>query len=370
MSKKVILLIILTVILFLFCSAHSWGTQFRSARHISISEDEVIEGDLFVGGGIITIDGVITGDLFFGCNTININGEVKGDIIGMAASFTLNGTAGDDVRVWCRSVNINGLIAKSLTAFGQDVVLSKQSIVKRDAIVGCTEAMLEGGILGEIWSGSKILQLSGVVGKQAEFGAKQIIIRPSAEIHGNLKYRAKKIEIMDGASIEGKIEKLPPKKKKSKWLSWKFYVLKMIYMIGAILVGIVMIKLSPDLTIKVTKQVRQYWRSLGVGFVVLICLPIALILVAATVIGIPLAVILLIFYLLFLYTGKIFVSLVIGQEILKSRESASIWALILGIVIFTVLFNIPYVGWLIKLLVMILGLGALSLISIQAIKRA
>ncbi|MFQ6082418.1 MAG: hypothetical protein ACE5WD_03555 [Candidatus Aminicenantia bacterium] len=370
MNKKIILLIILTLILFLLLCANSWATQFKGSSHFSVAKDEVIEGDLFVGGAIINIDGVINGDLFFGGNTININGEVKGDIIGMGGSFTLNGVAGDDVRVWCGSVIINGQIEKSLTAFGGNVVLSKNSLVKRDVFIGGGEAQFKGEIVGELKGGSGTIQLSGIIGKQAELGAEQLTIHPSAKIKGDLKYRARKIDIIKGASIEGKVEKLPFKKKKSKWLNWKFYVFKLLFMIGTIIIGIVLIKLFPKLTGKVSEQVRYYWKSLGIGFVVLVCLPIATALVAITIIGIPLAIILFLFYFLFLYIGKIFVSLVAGEEILKSRESASLWALILGIVIFTILFNIPYVGWLIRLLTMILGLGALSVGSFKALKRA
>lgn len=370
MNKKIIILIALMLILALISFSNSFATQFKSSRHISVSKDEVIDGDLFVAGGIINVDGVINGDLFFGGNTITINGEVKGDIIGMGATFNLNGVAGDDVRVWCGSVIINGRIEKSLTAFGGNVVLFKNSLIKRDVFIGCGDARLEGEILRELRGGSKLLELSGVIGRQAELEVKKLIIHPTAKIQGNLKYKAGEVDIKKGSTIEGTVERLPFKKKESKWLSWKFYVFKVLFMIGAIIVGIVLIKLFPNLSSKVTQQVRHYWRSLGIGFIVLICLPIATILVVVTVIGIPLAIILMLFYFLFLYIGKIFVGLVVGEEILKSRESSSLWALILGIVIFTILFNIPYIGWLIKLLTVILGLGALSISSVQAVKKA
>jgi len=370
MSKKNILLIISILILFLSFSANSWATQFKSSNSVSVAKDEVVEGDLFAAGAIINIEGVINGDLFFGGNTININGEVKGDIIGMGGSFTLNGVAGDDVRVWCGSVNINGHIEKSLTAFGGNVVFSKNSLVKRDVYIGCGMAQFEGDIGGELRGGAGTIELSGIIGKQVKLKVEQLTIQPSAKIHGNLKYGAQKIDIKEGAVIEGKIEELPYKEKRSKWLSWKFYFFKLLFMIGSIIVGIFLIKFFPDLTDKVSSQVRCYWKSLGIGFIVLICLPIVAIVVAITVIGIPLTVILFLFYFLFLYIGKIFVSLVVGKEILKSRGSVPLWPLILGIGIFTVLFNIPYVGLLIKLITVIIGLGALSVSSFETLKRA
>ncbi|MCP2521149.1 hypothetical protein NLD30_11990, partial [SCandidatus Aminicenantes bacterium Aminicenantia_JdfR_composite] len=140
------------------------------------------------------------------------------------------------------------------------------------------------------------------------------------------------------------------------------------FMIGAIIVGILLIKLFPGFSKITVEQIRHYWKSLGIGFVILICLPIASVLIAITVIGIPLSLILLLFYFLFLYIGKILVSLVIGEEILRKKAEFSIWALILGIGIFTVLYNIPYIGWIIKLITIIIGLGALSVAVFKNIK--
>jgi cytoskeletal protein CcmA (bactofilin family) len=351
-------------------TANSWAITAKGGNSVYIPKDEVIEGDLFVGAGVIIIDGTVTGDLFFGGNTININGEVKGDIIGGGGSFTLNGVAGDDVRVWCGSITINGKIEKSLTAFGGNVVLTKNSVVKRDVLIGCDEANISGEIFGELRASSGNIQLTGSIGKKADLKAGAIIISPSAKITGNLKYRAKKVDIKEGAVIEGKIEKLPYKKKKSKWFSWKFYTFKLIFMIGAIIVGLILIKFFPKLTLTTIEQVRSYWKSFGIGFIVLICLPVASVIVAITIIGIPVALILLFFYFLFLYIGKILVSLAVGAKILKSRENASLWALALGMFIFTVLYNIPYIGWIIKLITIILGLGALSVSAFKLTKEA
>ncbi len=359
MTKKIIILVISILILFLMLTANSFAITAKGANSVYVSKDEIIEGDLFAGAGTITIDGIVTGDLFFGGNTIIINGEVRGDIIGGGNSFILNGIAGDDIRVWCASVTINGKINKSLTAMGSNIALTSNAIVGRDALIGGGTITINGKILGESKVNAETIEISGEITKTALTG-KEIILHPSTRIYGNLEYRAKKFEKKEGVFIEGKVKKLPFKKKKSKWLSWKFYAFKLLFMIGAIIIGIALIKLFPKLTRTTSEQIRHYWKSLGIGFLVLICFPIAAGIAAITVIGIPLAVILLFFYFLFLYIGKIFVSLVIGEEILKSRGSASLWALIVGMVIFTVFFNIPYAGGIIKLITVILGLGALS----------
>ena len=368
MIKKIIILTISILILIFMLTANSLAITAKGGNSIYVSKDEVIEGDLFVGAGTITIDGVVTGDLFFGGSTIIINGEVKGDIIGGGNSFILNGIAGDDVRIWCASVTINGKINKSLTAMGSNITLTSNAIVERDALIAGGTITINGKILGETKINAQTIEIAGKISKPT-IRAEQIILYESAVIHKNLKYSATKFEKKEGAVIEGKVEKLPYKKRKSKWVSWKFYTFKFLFMIGAIIVGILLIKLFPKLSTVTTEQIRQYWKSLGIGFVVLICLPVASVLIAITVIGIPVSLILFLFYFLFLYTGKIFVSLVIGEEILRKRGELSLWALVLGMAIFTVLYNVPYIGWIIKLITIILGLGALSIAIFKSIRQ-
>jgi len=369
MIKKIIILIISILILILILTANSLAITAKEGNSIYISKDEVIEGDLFVGAGTITIDGIVTGDLFFGGNTIIINGEVKGDIIGGGNSFILNGNAGDDVRVWCASVTVNGKINKSLTAMGNNITLTSNAIVEKDALIGGGTITVNGKILGETKIGAETIEISGEIGSSTTLKAKEITLHSSSRIHGNLKYKARKFEKKDGVVIEGKIEKLPYKKKRSKWLNWKFYTFRVLFMIGAIIVGILFIKLFPKFSAITVEQIRRYWKSLGIGFVVLICLPVASVLIAITVIGIPVSLILFLFYFLFIYTGKIFVSLVIGEEILRKKGEFSLWALVLGMVIFTFLYNIPYIGWIIKLITIILGLGALSIAIFKSIRQ-
>jgi len=368
MDKKKFLFII-TAVFFLALPANIQATQFAGTAVFTVPKGKVVEGDLFVGAGIINIDGVVTGDLFFGGNAVNVNGEVQGDIIGMGGSFTLNGQAGDDVRVWCQSVIINGRIKKSLTAFGATVGVFQKSVIGRDIYFGCGEARLGGEIWGEAKGESGIIQLSGLVGKSAKFHAGQINLHPNAKIRGNLEYSARNLDIQQGAVVEGKVNKIPARKESNKWLSWNFYIVELVCLFGAIVVGMVLIRLFPEMTSRVTRQVREYWKSLGMGFIVLICSPVLVIIMAITLIGIPLSIIILIIYLLFLYIGQIFVSIVVGQEILRSNEKYPFRALILGMVIYTVLCTVPFIGWLIKILIVILGFGAVYMVSVKTLKK-
>ena len=108
------------------------------------------------------------------------------------------------------------------------------------------------------------------------------------------------------------------------------------------------------------------------GLVCLIVVPIALIILAITMIGLPLALILGALFAILLYVVKIFVGVYLGEKALrlfnKKLPIPLIWSMIAGLVIIYILFLLPFIGWLIKLAVMLWGLGVLLVIIKKDLK--
>lgn len=350
-----LILVCLVVLLF---SSFSFGSKFIGRESFLVSGDEVINEDLFVGAKRITIEGKVNGDLFFLAREILINGEVSGDIIGIAQTITINGVALDDVRVGAQILNINGKIQKNATLTGQYVNINKNSIIGGDFVCGGNDIKIDGVIYGEAHAGGETISMTGEIGKSAFFASSELFVSKTTTIKGDLKYRAKRTEIMKGANILGKVEKLILKEraKKLKWLSWKFYFWKIIFMIAGIIVGFIFVKLFPSLISKVKREVSQIWRSFGIGFALLVCIPILSVILAITILGLPLSLIIVALYLIFLYLGRIILASFVGEKIL--RKESPLLSLIVGMLIFTILFSIPFVGWLFNFIAITIGLGA------------
>lgn len=355
--KKILNSLLSVTITLLLLSSFSFASRFIGKRSIVISANEIIDEDLFVLGRKITINGKVKGDIFFLAKEIDVNGEVSGDIIGMAQMVTINGTAFDDVRAGAQFVNINGKIIGNATLTGQFINISRISSIGEDLLVGGNEIKIDGVIIGEVRAGGETISMGGEVGKSVILDGREILISQSSNIKGDLKYRAKKAEIIEGASIQGKVEKLPIiKVKKSKYLSWKFYFWRFIFMVAGIFVGFIFLKLFPSLSSKAKEEISHTWKSLGIGFALLICVPVISAILAITIVGIPISLILLAIYLIFLYMGRIIFASFIGDKILK-KESPFL-SLVIGMPIFTVLFALPFVGWLLSLIAISVGLGA------------
>jgi hypothetical protein len=105
------------------------------------------------------------------------------------------------------------------------------------------------------------------------------------------------------------------------------------------------------------------WRSLGLGFAVLAAVPVAIVVTAITLVGLPASLMLLAVYLAAIYLAKVWVGAFLGRILLKTAGATKgdwLRGLLLGLLILTIVGFIPYLGGLVHLGVVCLGLGAFA----------
>ena len=89
----------------------------------------------------------------------------------------------------------------------------------------------------------------------------------------------------------------------------------------------------------------------------------AIVVTAITLVGIPVSLMLLAVYLAAIYMAKVWVGAFLGRIVLKPAGTTKrdwLLGLLVGLVILTVIGFIPYLGGLIRLAVICLGLGAFA----------
>ena len=107
---------------------------------------------------------------------------------------------------------------------------------------------------------------------------------------------------------------------------------------------------------------KHPWRSLGLGLVIALCGIASIVVLAVTLIGLALAGILLAIFLVTTYLAKIYAGVFIGRLLInpKKMTKGKLFGITaLGIFIIKIVELVPLVGWLIAMLTVILGFGAL-----------
>jgi cytoskeletal protein CcmA (bactofilin family) len=352
---------------------------------VYVGKDEVVEGNLYAAGSSITVDGKVMGDVICAGQTININGTVEGDVICAAGTININGPINGSVRAAGDTININSAVARNVMAFGATIIIGSNGSVGWDMLTAGAVGEIRGKIgrdlhgalasaviSGEV-AGNVKLQIDDRIQKEKRGiiinEKSRLNITDTAKIGGAVSYTAANdANISANASIGGEITKNTPKargdaKKDFKAL-WGIFGLYSIF--SALVIGLVLISLWRDEIKKITdKMIEKTGASIGWGIIVMLLTPIIAILLLITLIGIPLAGLLMLFWLIALCLSKIIVGILIGRQLLekfwKKQKDSMIWAMIIGIIITQIIFSIPLVGWLLCLAAAWWGLGGIYL---------
>ena len=122
---------------------------------------------------------------------------------------------------------------------------------------------------------------------------------------------------------------------------------------------------------------RKPMQSLGLGLAILVCVPFVASALLVTIIGIPLALLLMSLYLLVLFLGWVTAAQFLAQRGLQAlrpgRTTTRGWqllALMLGLVALWVVRQVPLVGGLIGFIALLAGVGALTWSAFNGRKAA
>ncbi|MFH1428013.1 MAG: polymer-forming cytoskeletal protein [Patescibacteria group bacterium] len=378
--KKTRIIITCSLLIFFIFPISVLAFSVKAENSVYIGQDEIVEGNLYAAGSNIIVDGTVKGDVFCAGQTININGQVDGDVICAGQSLNINGEIGGSVRAAGNSISINSQIARNVQAFGASVILGKDASVGWDMLIAGAMGEIRGKINGDLHGAGANMIIAGEVGKNVrllldekvrnEIGGKfetyPITITDGAKIGGDVVYTAgNEGLISDKATITGGVTHNLPKLKEFKrdkaigWAWGKLYSIFAALVIGLVLVSIWR-KQIKDLT---DKMLDKAGISIAWGIALMFLSPILVILLMFTVIGIPLALLLFGVWIIALVLAKVLVGIMIGRAIIKKlwpkRKEALIWAMIIGIVILYLILSIPYIGWIITLVVLWWGLGGI-----------
>lgn len=366
---------IILVVLFLSTSvilAASDNDEDLVNEDILLPEETVYEDVLFAAGENVNISGQMKDDVYLAGANVIVSGIVEGDIIAVGAHIVIEAEVKGNIRAAGASVIIKGNVEKNLTVFGADLSIEKDVEIGKNLIFAGGNVIINGKINKNLYGAGGNLVLNSEILGNAYLGVDpegKLTLLPQTNIYGNLEYTASQTaELKPGAQIQQQ-EKFSQIKQKTSadpqnilksifWFAW------FVMLLGTLVVGLVVVSLFKDFTLKVNKVVeKNVLFYILKGLVFLIITPIALIILAATIIGLPLAFILGALYFITLYLAKIFIGVYLGDKIIKlfnkSKEIQLIWSMILGVVVLYILFAIPFLGMLIKLVVCLWGVGVL-----------
>ena len=254
----------------------------------------------------------------------------------------------------------NEILRGDLTVFGGDVVLEENSRVEGDVTLFGGSADIYGDVTRDLTmvGGSAHLRPSSrVEGKQTMLGGS--LTRDEGSVIGGQSAQG------SGAPFSGGFP----------W-NWQSQFRDMLDRVnnvfstiaGAILItllSVAIVALFPAHVARVVEVAQRQWLAAGsIGLLTFMTVPIALVLLSVTICLIPAAVLLLIAWVLAMLGGWAVVARMLGERLAIGLKLTN-WSVpgqtALGAVVLALAGALPVIGWLIGLLAIALGMGALIL---------
>lgn len=335
------LAVLFVVVLVLAAVPTASAQEARTGGTITVPAGTVHEGNLVVLGG-----------------TVIIEGTVDGNVQGVAGSVTVSGTVTGDIQAAAGSVTIDGVVAGSVDSGTGSLTIAEGARVD-----------------GSIETGAGSLAIYGTVSGNVEAGVNSLTVGESAVIGGNLRYDAATLDIADGATIGGTIERVEGLSISTgipfaSGLDWavEFVFVGFGFLVNLAL-GAVLLLAAPRFSSRVTATGTGRAIQSGLtGLLAFVGVPVAMVLISITIVGIPIAIAGLLVYLVLLWAAVVYGALVTGDWLLGYANVDSRWlALVVGLLIAGVASVLPF-GGLVVLAYLFLGLGALAL-SLWEIRR-
>jgi cytoskeletal protein CcmA (bactofilin family) len=355
----------LLVIISLFVAAPAEAKIIAQEKGlVSVGADEVINDDLYIGAESVDIAGTVNGDIYIGAGTVNFRGKVSGDLV--VGTGTLNVT--------------KGVIGDSLIVGAGTVIIDDQSRIGGSLLAGTGTLDNRAPVGRNFMAGAGTINSNSSVGGEARLAGERLALGPKTRINGDLTYATEREISQDkGAIIKGKITRhqtpeFKPVDKRQMAKAWVTAKLGLegLSFLGAFLVGLVMLWLLPKFTLDITGKIQdKFLASLGWGLVVLMVAPMALFLLAITGIGLPLAGIFTLLLFVDLYLAKVFASLALGQGLKKYFG----WNLklpvvfFIGLAVYYLLRLIPVIGFFVRIVGLLAGIGGVWLYKKQLLAK-
>lgn len=345
-----------------------------------VSSNEVVPDNFVSFADTTTIDGKVEGDVIAAGSQVTINGEVTGDVIVVAYSLTISGRVGGSVRAAVSDITIRGPVGRNATvaAANQLTVTNIGSIDGSLAYAAGTVA-IAGPIAGNITGQAMALELNSEIKKDVQVGVNRgaLTLGPQAKVGGNLRYEASEDIVLNKDAVTGTITRRDPLVDITRFrqltvkLSWIFRITNFL---GLWLVGLIIVLVFPKGAQAIVHDMSTSpFAKIGWGVLFLIGFPIAMVVLASSLIGLPVAGILAALYGLGLYISTTFISLLIGHSffsyVLRGKNMPGALSLAVGLLAFTALTWLPYLGTIIGLAGITWGFSGLVRALVRHIRR-
>ena len=289
-------------------------------------------------------------------------------------ALALPAAADDDVVRIGGHVDIAEAIDGSLHAAGGHITV--RAPIGGEASLAAGRIEITGPVTRDLHAAAGYVRIDGPVGGDVAIAAGTLELGPEARISGNLTFLGGRLERDPAAVVYGALEQSTGRIRKhfpsghggasnssGGWF-WTTTLLILAALVAAAL---------PGPTRRLGEELRERpWLTALVGFVALITIPIAAVLLMITIIGIPLGIIAIAGYAMLLLLGYVWLAVAVGGLLLErvkpetaARAAWRAGAAALAMLTLAFLARVPFLGGLVVFAALVVGVGMVVAVLVR-----
>jgi cytoskeletal protein CcmA (bactofilin family) len=321
----------------------------------------------YAAGNRVVIATPMPADVLVAGREIEISQPITGDILAAGRRVELAARAEDDVRMAGSEVIVNGPVLGDVTIAGGSVSLGRNAHIEGRSWITGRVVHIDGVLDRELNVAAAQVIIAGELRKPVRIVAENLDVRPGARLLAPVTYRgANQATVAKDATVAGPITFTRIDAREAQRARQVPGASTFLFVVHLFLAGLLVIVFMPRAERPIVETLRnQPHESLLVGFILLVTVPIAALLLIVTVLGLPIGLMLAATYAVALFAGVLTTAFFLGDaearwlnpqaETTRGRQAALLLA---GVLTLAVLRNI--LGGVAVFFAVLFGLGALS----------
>ncbi len=323
-------------------------------------------------GDQVTLDEYVPGNVYLAAGRVNLDDRVGGSAFVTGGEVAVTGSIGRNLYAAGGDLRIEGEVEGSVRAAGGKVRVPRGARLRQDVTLAGGSVEMEGDVGEDLEVYGESIFINGTIGGNLDIAGEDIRIGPDARVAGRLKYRSGGTFVMDPqAQIAKGVEAHDAHDRDGlrKFGRGAARVGGAMFSLGVLLLGALLILGLPAFSREAAATIRrEWWQSAAIGCVMLIGVPFSIVILMITIIGIPLALMMIFGYIVLLMLGYLVAALFVGDLALErmggDRARSLGWRvlfLLLALITLSIVRQLPVFGGLAVALLFVAGIGAFTL---------
>lgn len=372
---------IIFILSFIIAPASAFAYDLKVSPDISISENYIPDKNLYLASLHAWLNTNFEKDLVSASFDQTVGGTLFGDVILLGKKIEITGQTFNDVRTISDTINISGVINKDLIIVARNVNIESGAIINGDTLILAHTVDIQGQLLGQSQiTGSNIFISGSIIGPTTLTGTK-ISFLSSSKVNSDISYFSpQRAYIENGAQIQGKINfnqiETIQQNEVVKRLFFGFVSFwALIKLIATLFVIFVLTHLFKIFSQNIIESVKNKNLEIFIwGLISFISIPFLILALFASLVLIPVAIIILCIYIIMIMLLPAISSIICAsfyqnyfQKSSKINVDFRLSALVLMVITF--ISFIPYIGDYIIYFIYIVSFGAMVKYLYDNIRR-